>query len=117
MKDGQMHIQIDAQAVTQLADSNGKNNYLQGENRKILEQQISENLSSDVIAYFTATQPLGVDALQISNKYRRNVLTWQDWLQYDWSELYRDAKVDVNIKADLYRSGLVWRYADGGEDI
>lgn len=117
MQNGQMHIQVDAHAVTQLADSNGKNNYMQGENRKILEQQISENISSDVIAYFTATQPLGIDALQISNKYRRKVLTWQDWLQYDWSELYRDAKVDVNIKADLYRSGLVWRYAEGGEDI
>lgn len=116
-KDEQMHINIDAHVVAQLGDSNGHNDYMHGEKRKILEDQISENVRSSIMAYFAATQPLEVDAIQVSNKYRRKVLTWADWAKYDWSALYGDAQVDVNVKSDLYRSGLVWRYVKGGENI
>lgn len=109
---GKMKININIVANCELSDVVTDMDYTNKENREIVEDKIKESIKSGVQGYFDATQPLGADCLNISNNYRYKVSTWQEWSSYDWPNLYKDAEVTIKVKANLKRTGLLWRQMD-----
>lgn len=107
--DEKMKISIDIIANCELSDVVTDMDYTNKENRLIVEDKINEAIKSGVQAYFTATQPLGADCINIGNCYRGKVGTWQKWASYDWPDLYKRAEVNIKIKSKLKRTGLLWR--------
>lgn len=117
MEKGKMSAAVDAKVVCELSDAASGVDYTDPENRKVLEDQISEAVRSSIEAYFKVTQPLGADCVQLSNHYRYKVGTWQEWAAIDWPDAYRNADIQVNVTTSMKRAGLLWRYTSRGEKI
>lgn len=116
VKNGKMIVDVKAKVTAELSDSSSGVDYTRGENRQLLQKQISESVKASIAAYFAATQPLGADCVQVSNQYRRQVSTWHEWAGMDWPSLYKDAQIRLQVETSMHRSGLLWRYG-GGENI
>lgn len=117
VKDGKMTADINARVICELADASSGVDYTKKENRAKLENQMSEAVKSSLEAYFKATQPLAADCVQVTNAYRRKARTWQEWEQLDWPALYQQADIRVSVDTSMKRSGLLWRYKDGSEEL
>lgn len=115
MKAGKMYITVNAKVTCELADAASGVDYTKKENQKVLEQQMNEAIKANIEAYFKATQPLGADCVQVSNQYRSEADSWQEWAEIDWPEAYKNAEVEINVETSLKRSGLLWRYTRDGE--
>lgn len=115
MKAGKMHITVNAKVICELADAASGVDYTLKENKKILEEQMNEAIKANIEAYFHATQPLSADCVQVSNQYRSETENWQEWVEIDWPEAYKNAEIHINVETSLKRSGLLWRYTRDGE--
>ena len=117
MQDHKMIVTIKAKADVDLLSCSSDINYEAGEGKIQLEQTISDTIKESMMAYFNHTQPLEADCVQISNNYRRNVHTWQEWADIDWPEAYKNAEINIDVKCNILRSGLIWRERNEGVPI
>lgn len=117
LKKGKMVADVKVKVTCELADAASGVDYTKSENKKALEAKISEAVKANILAYLAKTQPLGADCIQISNAYRRKVRTWDEWVATDWTEAYRNAEINVQVDTSMKRSGLLWRYVEGGEEL
>lgn len=115
VKNNQMQILVKTKAFADLLEITSGVNYADGQGKIVIEEQLNEAIRESIQAYFAATQPLGADCTRISNQYRKQVSTLTQWEQMDWEQLYKNAKVKIEIDTDVNRSGLLWRVLNKGE--
>jgi spore germination protein KC len=77
-----------------------------------LEEAVSDALKENIAAYFAATRLLGADGLRLSDYCRASFASYEAWAGEDWSELYKNAAVSVEVKARLKRRGLTGRQGE-----
>lgn len=116
MERGKMVVDIKLKAIFELIDASSNVDYTKGEKRKVLEQRVAAAIRSNLEAYFRATQPLGADCVQLSDHYRTQVGSWQEWTVIDWPQAYKDAEIRLDVQAKLTRASLLWRYIEGGKE-
>ncbi|NPV90297.1 MAG: Ger(x)C family spore germination protein [Firmicutes bacterium] len=90
----------------------GHSNYEDPSFRPILEEAVAERITRDVVGLLQKTQALGIDTLGIGTRAKVHFLTWQEWVDYNWNEVYPQASIDVKVIVNLHSFGLLRKNAE-----
>jgi spore germination protein KC len=94
-------------------------NYEQGTLKKQLEDYVSNHITQEVMRLIRKTQDeYRSDIFGFGEFTRIDLLTWQDWVDYEWLRKYPRYEVSVETVFKVRRSGMMIRTAPihrGGE--
>ena len=82
-------------------------NYLDKKYMKKLEDTLKTNLEESMYEYLQLTQKeIGLDIDSFAKYLKEKFLTSQKYESYNWSEKYKDAKINVNFDLECRTPGL-----------
>lgn len=84
-------------------------NYESPENRKLLETQIENLITGQVSLMIAHTKALGTDPAGLGLYFRPIFKNTQELDQFELTSLYQEAKIHVNTKVTVHRTGLIWQ--------
>lgn len=76
-----------------------------------LEVQLKTYLTDGVTRMIKKTQQFESDAIGFGRKAAHHFATVSEWENYKWLSKYKDADVNVNVKVNIRRSGLIYEAA------
>lgn len=84
-------------------------NYELGENRAVLEQQLSALFTEQMTRMIEHTQQLGCDPVGFGMYLRPKFADYNAVRQADFAALYQAAEIHVNVNSKIRRTGLDWQ--------
>ncbi|MCX7843207.1 MAG: Ger(x)C family spore germination protein [Clostridia bacterium] len=85
-------------------------NYEKPENLSKLEEAAENSIKEGMLRYLNRTaRELNSDICGFGAHLKKNFLTWQDWVKFDWPGRYKDCKFDVEVDLKIRRPGLMVR--------
>ncbi len=84
--------------------------YSDPRNLRVLEERLAAwtaRLCKDTVR--KAQTEFATDIFAFGNKARHMTSTWDEWLALDWPSRFPEASVDVTVKVNLRRTGLLFR--------
>jgi Ger(x)C family germination protein len=105
--DGQARIAIDVFMEAEITAIGSDVNY-EGEGyRQQLEEEVSKVIQQDIEDMLAVTQPLGSDVAGLGYYLRPKLGSYQELLNLNWPELYRNAETSVKVVTRVRRTGLM----------
>lgn len=104
------HVQVRAMLEGEVIGTQTLVDYSNPKNLHILEQHLAaqiKKLAQDTIK--KAQTDFKADIFAFGNKARRMTATWQEWVNLDWPEKFPRASINVDVRVDLRRTGLLFR--------
>ena len=77
-----------------------------------LEVQLKTYLTNGITQMIKKTQQIESDAIGFGRKAAHHFATIKEWEDYRWLSRYKDADVNVNVKVNIRRTGLMYEAAD-----
>lgn len=105
--DGKARISVDVLMEAEITAIGSDINYESEGYRQQLEQEVSKVVEKDIQDMLAVTQPLGSDIAGLGYYLRPKLGSYQELLQLDWSELYRNAEISVKVVTKVRRTGLM----------
>lgn len=105
--DGKARISIDVLMEAEITAIGSDINYESEGYRQQLEQEVSKVVEKDIQEMLAVTQPLGSDIAGLGYYLRPKLGSYQELLQLDWPELYRNAEIRVKVVTKVRRTGLM----------
>lgn len=84
-------------------------NYERGENRVVLEQQLSALFTEQMLRMIEHTQQLGCDPVGFGMYLRPKFADYNAVKQADFAALYQASEIHVNVNSKIRRTGLDWQ--------
>lgn len=109
MADGQVTLEVELNLEAEISAIPSGINYETNDYRRQLEDKISQVITAEINALLYKTQALGSDVVGFGHHVRPLFGKYQEWRQADWEEMYRQAEIDVQVKTNIRRTGLMWQ--------
>lgn len=84
-------------------------NYEAAGNQELLEEQVSRLFERDIKAMLNHTQELGCDPVGFGMRLRPKFADDNALKEADLTALYQEADIQVDVKTQIRRTGLIWR--------
>jgi len=84
-------------------------NYESEEYQKLLENRLTQVLTEDMSHLIKTSQEVNSDVIGLGFYMARNFQTMQQLENFQWSDRYADADIDVVVEAKIRRFGLMWK--------
>lgn len=91
-----------------LEASNSTTDYLNPENKQKLKKAIEEKVTSNIYEYLNEIKKLDSDIVGIGKYAKVKCLTWKDYEDLKWQEIFKNSEFNVNVKVDLDISRIVF---------
>lgn len=91
-----------------LEASNSTTDYLNPENKQKLKKAIEEKVTSNIYEYLNEIKKLDSDIVGIGKYAKVKCLTWKDYEDLNWQEIFKNSEFNVNVKVDLDISRIVF---------
>lgn len=104
------HVGVKVMLEGEVIGSQGPVDYSDPKNLHALEKRLAADLrklSRDTIR--KAQREFNSDIFAFGNKVRHMTTTWSEWEDLKWPERFPHASIDVSVKLDLRRTGLLFR--------
>lgn len=102
----QVRIVLEITVEGDLIEIESVQNYGNPENLRLLERALSEKIRGEVSRVIRQVQDMGADdPFRFGEVVKIQFLTWPDWIAFDWPKRFREAEVEVRVKAFLRRPG------------
>ena len=105
--DGQINIDVglyvEANLLSMIRPENEESTTILAD----FEEAVANSLQAWIDTTLKKTQAWGSDIYRFGEHYRRNFLTWPEWEKFNWSDHFKQAKVHVDIKVSIRRTGLI----------
>lgn len=104
------HVSINITLEGGLVGSQGREDYTEPKVLSAVEKQLASKIEEgckDIIS--KAQLEFSSDIFAFGNKARHLAMTWQEWQDLDWPEQFPHASVQVTVKVELRRTGLLFR--------
>lgn len=88
--------------------SNSTTDYLNPENKLKLKKAIQEKITSNIYEYLNEIKKLDSDIVGIGKYAKVKCLTWKDYEDLNWQEIFKNSEFNVNVKVDLDISRIVF---------
>lgn len=109
MDDGKVSIAVKVRIEGEISSIPSGINYEVDEYRQLLEAQIAQLMEYQIRKMLQKTQELGSDPVGFIAYMRPNFSRHEEMMNTDLLELYSQADIQLDIKAAIRRSGLMWR--------
>ncbi|MGE5585416.1 MAG: Ger(x)C family spore germination protein [Bacillota bacterium] len=111
LREGQgFRIKVNMLLEGEVIGSQSRTDYSNPKNLHVLERRFAEDLKKscdDVVK--RAQEEFRADIFAFGNKARHLTKTWSEWEALNWPGRFPEAKVDVTVKLDLRRTGLLFK--------
>lgn len=75
---------------------------------EMLSRKFARDIREKTDICLSRAKELGTDIFGFGNLiYRKHPKVWRDYAEEQWDEIFKDIKVDIDIKTDISRPGLV----------
>ncbi|KPB06286.1 Ger(x)C family spore germination protein [Bacillus sp. CHD6a] len=98
IKNDTVELKKNVELEISLLEYTGSMNLSEEKNQKIIEKKIEEYLNNRTNEFMGQLQEFGCDPIGIG-KYVRNHMTYQQWQETNWDQLY--SSMDINIKSKV----------------
>lgn len=109
LNDGKITIQVRVRLEGEISSIPSGINYEVDEYRQLLEAQIAKLMELQIRKALEKTQELGSDPVGFIAYMRPEFGTYAEMMNADLLTLYRQAEIQLDVKAAVRRSGLMWR--------
>lgn len=98
-------VDISVFAAAHLESTNSTTDYLKDKNKIKLRTSIENKIKSNVYEYLNKIKELDSDIAGIGKYAKKNYLTWQEFEEVDWQEIFKNSefKVTANVNLDISR--------------
>ncbi len=90
-----------------LEASNSTTNYLNPENKLKLKKVIQEKITSNIYEYLNEIKKMDSDIVGIGKYAKVKCLTWKDYEDLHWQEIFKNSEFNVKVEVDLDISRIV----------
>ncbi len=88
-------------------------NYTEYDNLTTLETHVEEFFKEELLRFLEKTAKVfESDICGFGAQAKKQFLTWDEWLAFDWLEIYKNASFDVEVSFRIRRPGLMLRTHD-----
>lgn len=109
LADGRPVIDVDVFMEGVISNIASGVNYENEKYRPLLEEQISQIIRADMVKTIAYTQQVGSDPVNFGKYFRSLFRTYKEFEQFDFDSRYPTAEVNVKVKTNLRRTGLMWK--------
>lgn len=88
--------------------SNSTTDYLNPENKLKLKKVIQEKITSNIYEYLNEIKKLDSDIVGIGKYAKVKCLTWEDYEDLHWQEIFKNSEFNVKVEVDLDISRIVF---------
>lgn len=108
-KDG-FQVNVKMMLEGEVIGSQSLKDYSNPKNLHALEKRVADDLKRGCRDLVTKAQTeFGADIFAFGNKARHLTRTWREWEELDWPKRFPQAQVNIDLKLDLRRTGLLFR--------
>ncbi|MCE5285439.1 MAG: Ger(x)C family spore germination protein [Pelosinus sp.] len=107
IEDGLPYIRIQINLEGEISAIPSGIHYEKGEYLSLLEEQVSQVITERMEKMLQHTQAVGSDVVGFGSYFRPHFLTGPEFKNYNWINRYSEAIIQVNVKTDLRRYGLM----------
>lgn len=108
MKNNIPEIDIKIKLTGHLRSSTSTTDYLDKKNKNILTSNIEKEIKTLVEEYIKMTQSYNADTAGIGRYVKQKFLTWEEFENLKWNELYEKVKINVDVDVDLNVSRVIF---------
>ncbi len=102
------YIKCDLKLKMKLLTASESSNYMNEENRKLIEDYTNSYFQAQVNSYlYRTSKEFGADICKFGKYAVTNFLTWNDWTNYDWKNKYADSFFSASVSSNLTTSYLI----------
>lgn len=107
IEDNVPYIDINAFLDVHLESNGGNTDYLKQENKDKLNTLLSEKITKQLYEYLDKTTELAVDPTGFGRYAKTKCLTYPQFKEYNWPEIYKNSKFTVKTNIDLNVAQIV----------
>lgn len=104
------HVKVKIMLEGEVIGTQSLVDYSNPKNLHTLERRIADDLRRGCEQLVKeAQEKLRADIFAFGNKARHLVKTWGEWEDLNWPERFPEARVDIDLRLDLRRTGLLFK--------
>lgn len=107
VKDNKPYINIEVRLGAHLMSSASTTDYLKKENKAKLEKEIEEHIKELILNYSKLIAQLGSDIAGFGKYAKLNYLTWEEFENINWENIFKNSIFDIKVNVDLNVSQIV----------
>ncbi len=97
-------IKLNAKILSSDKDSN----YFEDDNLEIIEEYANSYIEAQINSYlYKVSKELGSDIDLFGKHAIKNFKTWDEWVDYNWLDNYKNAFFDVKVNVNVTSSYLI----------
>lgn len=108
VKDKIPKVDISLLINAHLEASNSTTDYLEPENKLKLKKAIEEKITNNIYEYLNEIKKLDSDIVGIGKYAKVKCLTWKDYEDLHWQEIFKNSEFNVKVEVDLDISRIVF---------
>lgn len=104
------HVKVKIMLEGEVIGSQSLIDYSNPKNLHTLERRVAEDLKRSCEHIVRKAQrEFRADIFAFGNKVRHLTKTWREWQDLNWPERFPEARVDIDLRLDLRRTGLLFK--------
>lgn len=104
------HVKVKIMLEGEVIGSQSLIDYSNPKNLHTLERRVAEDLKRSCEHIVRKAQrEFRADIFAFGNKVRHLTKTWREWEDLNWPERFPEARVDIDLRLDLRRTGLLFK--------
>ncbi len=105
---GSPFIKTNVKLNAKILSSDKNSNYFEEKNLELIEQYANSYIKSKLEAYlYKVSKEYGSDIDLFGKHAVKYFKTWDDWLEYNWIDNYKNAFFEVNVDINVGSSYLI----------
>lgn len=106
--DGKAQINVNCFLTAKISSVSNNHKYLDEKNIRLLEKATNDYIKQLCLNYFEITSKKYKSDIGGLGKYAvSKFLTWDDWNNFDWQSVYKNASFNVNVETTITSSYLL----------
>ncbi len=106
---GGFHIKVKVLLEGEVIGSQSRTDYSKPKDLRALEKRLAKDIKKSCQDLVRKAQTeFAADIFAFGNKARHLTRTWREWEDLNWPERFPEARVDVDVRLDLRRTGLLF---------
>jgi len=105
---GSPYIKTEIKLNAKILSSEKNSNYFEENNLKLIEEYANSYMKSQIENYlYKVSKNYGTDIDLFGRHAVKHFTTWDEWMEYNWLENYKNAFFNVDLDIDVISSYLI----------
>lgn len=101
IKNDTPNVKITTYINAHILSSEGTTDYINKENRDKLKISLENKINNQLINYLEMLKEIDSDITALGKYARINYLTWEDFEEINWKEIFKNSKIEIKTNVNL----------------